>query len=275
MRQRGRLLRGTLLFLAGALAAGAVALASGGGSDQIRVTSVSDGTPVLSIRPTGVGLPLIGGTASVGAGDLAPRLDAYHDSGDYEADLAAVDAEAQRYLLWRLRQLEAKRRHCEAGAPSGAEKGAASRCERSKPALVLDIDETALSNYAHLGDYKNIIASLAQAAVAADAPAIAPTLKLYDEARAHGVAVFFITGRPTGFSSLTVKGLTNAGYSGWQGLALNPGGQSLTDYKSGVRAWLESIGFDIVVNVGDQESDLAGGHADRAFKLPNPFYYSP
>jgi len=28
-----------------------------------------------------------------------------------------------------------------------------------------------------------------------------------------------------------------------------------------------------VVNMGDQESDLTGGHADRAFKLPNPFYF--
>jgi hypothetical protein len=28
-----------------------------------------------------------------------------------------------------------------------------------------------------------------------------------------------------------------------------------------------------VVNMGDQESDLDGGHADRAFKLPNPFYF--
>jgi hypothetical protein len=32
-------------------------------------------------------------------------------------------------------------------------------------------------------------------------------------------------------------------------------------------------GYDIVVNAGDQESDLEGGHADRAFKLPNPFYF--
>jgi hypothetical protein len=28
-----------------------------------------------------------------------------------------------------------------------------------------------------------------------------------------------------------------------------------------------------VVNLGDQESDLDGGHAERAFKLPNPFYF--
>jgi len=31
----------------------------------------------------------------------------------------------------------------------------------------------------------------------------------------------------------------------------------------------------IIVNAGDQESDLAGGYAERAYKLPNPFYYIP
>ena len=29
----------------------------------------------------------------------------------------------------------------------------------------------------------------------------------------------------------------------------------------------------ILVNIGDQQSDLAGGHARRAFKLPSPFYF--
>ena len=35
------------------------------------------------------------------------------------------------------------------------------------------------------------------------------------------------------------------------------------------------MGFTILVNVGDQDSDLAGGHAVRPFKLPNPMYYIP
>jgi acid phosphatase len=28
----------------------------------------------------------------------------------------------------------------------------------------------------------------------------------------------------------------------------------------------------IIANMGDQASDLAGGHAEKTFKLPNPFY---
>ncbi len=110
--RRARLLRGALLFLTGALIAAAVALAASGGSDQIRRTSVSNGTPILGIRPTGVGLPLVGGTGTIGAADLAPLLKAYHDSGQYEKDLTAVDARAVRYLALRLHQMAAHRGHC-------------------------------------------------------------------------------------------------------------------------------------------------------------------
>ena len=38
-------------------------------------------------------------------------------------------------------------------------------------------------------------------------------------------------------------------------------------------AMIEKHGYDIVANVGDQQSDLDGGHADGDFKLPDPFYF--
>lgn len=46
-------------------------------------------------------------------------------------------------------------------------------------------------------------------------------------------------------------------------------------YKSGTRAYIESLGYDIVANFGDQFSDLQNGFADRTFKMPNPNYYLP
>jgi predicted secreted acid phosphatase len=46
-------------------------------------------------------------------------------------------------------------------------------------------------------------------------------------------------------------------------------------YKSGTRAYIESLGYDIVGNFGDQYSDLLGGFADKTFKMPNPNYYLP
>ena len=46
-------------------------------------------------------------------------------------------------------------------------------------------------------------------------------------------------------------------------------------YKSGTRAYIESQGYDIVADMGDQFSDLLGGFADKTFKMPNPNYYLP
>ena len=46
-------------------------------------------------------------------------------------------------------------------------------------------------------------------------------------------------------------------------------------YKSGTRAYIESQGYDIVGDFGDQFSDLEGGFADKTFKMPNPNYYLP
>jgi predicted secreted acid phosphatase len=46
-------------------------------------------------------------------------------------------------------------------------------------------------------------------------------------------------------------------------------------YKSGTRAYIESQGYDIVGDFGDQFSDLLGGFSDKTFKMPNPNYYLP
>jgi hypothetical protein len=37
----------------------------------------------------------------------------------------------------------------------------------------------------------------------------------------------------------------------------------------------ERSGYTIIVNVGDQQSDFAGGYAERAYKVPDPFYFIP
>ena len=46
-------------------------------------------------------------------------------------------------------------------------------------------------------------------------------------------------------------------------------------YKSGTRAYIESQGYDIVADLGDQFSDLLGDYADKTYKMPNPNYYLP
>ena len=98
------------------------------------------------------------------------------------------------------------------------------------------------------------------------------------------VAVFFVTGRyqENDAQTWTEKNLSNAGYRGWDGLYLrDPAtrGRPVSEHKIKARKDIESRGFTIIANVGDQESDLAGdltgNHAERTFKVPNPFYFIP
>jgi acid phosphatase len=143
-----------------------------------------------------------------------------------------------------------------------------------KPAIVLDIDETSLSNYDGLNATNFSSVGTAGPAALGTGRAIAPTLELYRDARSKGVAVFFVTGRPDVIKSATEANLKGVGYDrGWDGLFFKPGDAETEAFKSSTRADLERQGYDIVVNLGDQESDLDGGHAERGFKLPNPFYF--
>ena len=234
-------------------------------------------SPPVSIRPTGVGLPQIGEQGTVGASDLAATLRSYHDGGQYDADLNAVDGQASAFMLRQAKALRKKRKQ-RCGGKRGKGKGrSAASCKPLKLAIVLDIDETSLSNYEQLAlnNFGNAGAALAVAAVSGASPAIAPTLDLYRRARAAGLSVFAITGRPAAIETQTRQNLSNAGYGDLAGIFFKPGSDAVIPFKSGQRAALEGQGYRIVANVGDQESDLAGGHADRSFKLPNPFYFIP
>ncbi|MGF6227876.1 hypothetical protein QFZ27_001831 [Inquilinus ginsengisoli] len=198
-------------------------------------------------------------------GDARTAALAYRNSGAYDRDVADIAAQAGRWL--------------------------AGRAGVARPALVLDIDETALSNWEIIqrDDFgRPIVGSCDPAGegpcgwAAWDQlgrdPAIRPTQALFRQARAADVAVFFITGRPESQRAATERNLAAAGYGGYVRLAMVPDGAHFTsaaEFKAPVRAAIEGEGYTIVANVGDRPSDLEGGHAQRAFLLPNPFYRVP
>lgn len=185
------------------------------------------------------------------------KLMQYHDSGAYQQDEASVIAQAIAYLKTRI------------ATPS------------AKPlAIVLDIDETSLSNYQDMLtlDFGGTLADITRAENKGKDPAIKPTLELYQFAKAHNVAVFFITGRTEDARAATIKNLQAAGYTNWNGLILkspNYHKKSASVYKTEARKALAAQGYDIVLNIGDQNSDLVGGYADKTLKLPNPYYFIP
>jgi acid phosphatase len=238
-------------------------------------------TPMFELYDGGAGLPYLGVSHPYNAGDWEGSLREYHDSGVYDRAVAKVDELADRQILrgghppMRTRALSHGRRHGLGhgpGHPTGPGHG------RQKLALVLDIDETALSNYTAISADNFTYGPNSQAeAVNQIGVAIQPTLKLYRDAQSRGIAVFFITGRPEAERQPTIENLQREGYSNWAGLTLKQPGTTMTtvQYKSGARAAIEQQGYHIIANVGDQYSDLAGGHADVAYKLANPFYFLP
>jgi predicted secreted acid phosphatase len=178
---------------------------------------------------------------------------AYHDSGEWSADTTQVVRRARRYV----------RRHLDDSS--------------RRAAIVLDIDDTSLSNYECL---KAVGFDRSAADCGAQTlPAIPQTRSLFRWARDRGVAVFFITGRREKARARTAANLRAAGYRGGWTLKLRPDSQPRRwrdGWKARVRrAIVERRGFRILANVGDQWSDLDGGWSARRFKLPNPMYVIP
>lgn len=108
------------------------------------------------------------------------------------------------------------------------------------------------------------------------------TIRLFKVANENKVAVFFITGRKDDqqhtVRDATVANLHKAGYSTWTDLMLEPAGFTgkIQEFKTQKRTEIEEdMHYKIIANVGDQYSDLRGGHSERVFKLPNPFYFVP
>jgi acid phosphatase len=180
----------------------------------------------------------------------------YYSSGAYREDLQRVTDAAQSYLESNL-----------------------ARYARVKPALVLDIDETAISNLDYFQKFDMAYLPLEFSAwlEVGESPAIPEVLNLYRWSRARGVAVFFISGRLEKQRAATDRNLRKAGYLEWQELILKPEGSNEPSslIKPEQRKRIISQGFAIVANLGDQESDLSGGYAEAQFKLPNPIYIIP
>jgi predicted secreted acid phosphatase len=209
--------------------------------------------PIVSSEPANVGDAKIAATN-------------YHNSGAYERDLATVASAAEAWISQR--------------APTA-----------SRPAIVFDIDETAMSNWdvIRADDFGRVIPGPCAKPPAGpcgweawdmrgQSTAIKATLALYRHARSLNVAVFFITGRPENQRKPTVRNLRAVGYATFEQLIMPPNGAhfaSAADFKAPKRATIEQAGYTIIANVGDQPSDLAGGHAEKTFLLPDPFYRIP
>jgi hypothetical protein len=145
-------------------------------------------------------------------------------------------------------------------------------------AIVSDIDETLFDNRPyyekHTKDFnwEDFFVWMKEG----DSPLLQKTADLLSWARDNGYAVFLVTGRHEDARVGTTESLVRRKVA-YDGLYMRKVGDNrrAEDFKSEVRNNLEQSGFKIIVNIGDQVSDLYGGHAEQCVKLPNEMYYIP
>jgi len=211
------------------------------------------------------------------------KLHQFSPTGAYASEMAGLVADAEKYL----------------NNPPGSGNG---KKFSGTKAIVFDIDDTTLNTYSY-EIYSNFVFNPGTNAAFVNAclttgcvfPAVPGMVGLEKFAESQGYTIFFLTGRPdnptTGANQRpgTLANLTAAGYDvdpanvylkdanattqPW--LAGCAPTCSTTQYKSLTRQHIESLGYDIVANFGDQFSDLNGGFADETFKVPNPMYFLP
>ncbi|MCE4944003.1 HAD family acid phosphatase [Streptomyces noursei] len=261
--------------------------------------------PALSRRVRlggAVAAAVVAGTAVFGAGQATaehsvprtdkeiPNLTQVQDKiKAYYGDTVTADGEhyaspASNYAR-QIRGIEATARTYLTGALAKKGNG------KTKPAIVLDMDDTTLLtyNYELKVGFNFTPKSQDEYLEHTDMAAVFGMNDLVNWAHKKGAEVFFVTGRKEAQRDWSVRNLKNVGYA----VPLDPSHVylrdkehppaylpcgttcSTIDFKSGTRRHIESLGYRIVANFGDQYSDLAGGASRRTFKLPNPMYYLP
>ncbi len=151
-------------------------------------------------------------------------------------------------------------------------------------AIAVDIDETLLDNReeyrAHQLDETKLDgwnwddASWDRWIDAAKAPSIKPVADFVRWAKVNKIAVFLITGRSVTQRGATELNLKNENIP-FDEVFLKPinfKGRT-EDFKTDYRRLIETRGYTIICNIGDQESDLYGLHSADCEKLPDQMYF--
>jgi predicted secreted acid phosphatase len=182
-----------------------------------------------------------------------------------------------------------------------------------KKAIVLDVDDTTLAtyNYEIFSNWAFNGGTNATYVIGQLFPAVPGMVDMVTQAAKEGYAIIWLTGRPASQEAATLGNLTSdgvgvdAGYpaptplptatqgGGSDGIFTKPAvadyppylkfcntptpttSCNTDEYKSATRQYIESLGYEIVANFGDQYSDFSGGFEDRTFKMPNPSYFLP
>lgn len=259
---------------------------------SLRVAAVGAACAVAGAALYGTGVATAGQSTAnsthepYNIGVLVKDIDTYYGT-TLDSDGVYQASSTSRYARDLARLESDARRQLDKAAHKARHRG-------EKPAVVFDIDDTLLLSldYEKKTNYTYNSATWTSYVAQADRPAVFGTPELVAYAKSKGIEVFYNSGLK---ESQRVDAVTNLKKVGadvnldsahmFLKDAANPPAYlascataaawncTTVQYKAGTRKHIESLGYDIVANFGDQYSDLDGGHADKTYKLPNPTYF--
>lgn len=152
------------------------------------------------------------------------------------------------------------------------------RTAASKYWIIFDVDQTLLTDekYRYLYKSRNDIFRFQYKD---DHDPIQPLVDLYNWCVSIGLSMCIITGRGSQLKEITMRNLNKVGIKKCHRFYTKEGKKDTLTYKSQCRKEILDTGDMILVNIGDQESDLlipstpapVYGYAQYAIKLPSTY----
>lgn len=147
--------------------------------------------------------------------------------------------------------------------------------------VIFDLDETLISEYDFMlsNNFAWTDEIIDKSCSIINFPRIEEIHDLFGFCASRLYYVVILTSRRWKYFGSTYNLIVNAGYSNYKELILRPDNDTGTiqDFKKRQRQSIESRGYKILCNIGDQESDLKDDPKaielpKIAIKIPNPFY---
>lgn len=104
-----------------------------------------------------------------------------------------------------------------------------------------------------------------------DNTSIDPMIYLYHRLEGMRIPIFIITARNEEYAEYTRKQLLTHGIDNYESLYMVGNHDGKGQRKAQIRAYIESMGYDILLNIGDDSSDFIDDHFIYGLKLPS--YY--
>jgi predicted secreted acid phosphatase len=214
-------------------------------------------TPLVLLAAAVSAVPLAAAQADEPSAPASPQAIVEYYEGpakEYDKDLNAATKKATRALKAKLKK------------------------KPKRPAIVFDIDDTLESTYrcAKAKNFDRREITICQART--DQDPIRPVWRLLKAAQKRKVKIILITGRPQGFANATREQLRGDGLRGKYTLRMkgNSDNRDAKTFKTEARRKLQrSRKLKILVNIGDQRSDIDGAASGTRVKVPNPMYFTP